>query len=337
MCCADGFQTLWETGFSSDEIAPDPNGYESRKRREIWNEVVSARRKRLGGFSMDWMPAIIVLTVMPLVVILLYAGPALLCVNDLAYLSNVMRDDGGDEKHLDIYSYFEAVTKEKPTLTMIIECYHMETRTSGTGKNRKSRRVRVVTWRGSREIQYQTWYDQSQRPEGLAQFPVVKMLCNKSPITFADTHTEEHVTEQRRRFQAENRHRDHRMSFREVYRLETFKPNVLFKRNGSATNCMQQRWYVFFTLLCCNWAYRYWFERASTRTTINISKVISIEGSFNPADNDLPADEKAFIKSLDAKNATRVRCFSWLMVVGVMVPAVLLVRFFVFQYDPNFI
>ena len=67
---------------------------------------------------------------------------------------------------------------------MRIECYHMETRTSGSGKNRRTRRVRVVTWRGSREIQYATWYDQSQRPAGLDQFPVIKMLCKKTPITF---------------------------------------------------------------------------------------------------------------------------------------------------------
>ena len=226
-------------------------------------------------------------------------------------------------------------TKEKPKLSMRIECYHMETRTSGSGKNRRTRRVKVVTWRGSREIQYATWYDQSQRPAGLDQFPVIKMLCKKTPITFADAHTEQHIAGQRRQFQNENRHRDRSMSFSEVYTLDTFKPNVLFKRSGVAAKCMQRRWYVCWTFLCCNWAYRYWFERASTRTTINISKVISIEGAFNPANNDLPAHEKASIKAQHANGEGSVKCFSWLAVVAIMVAASLLTRFFVFQNDPS--
>lgn len=218
---------------------------------------------------------------------------------------------------------------------MRIECYHMETRTSGSGKNRRTRRVRVVTWRGSREIQYATWYDQSQRPEGLEQFPVIKMLCKKTPVTFADPNTERHVSEQRRQFQAENRHRDVSMSFFETYTLDTFKPNVLFKRSGVAAKCMQRKWYVCWTFLCCNWAYRYWFERASTRTTINISKVISIEGAFNPANNDLPTQEKDAIKAQHAKGQSCVKCCSWLAVVAIMVTASLLARFFAFQNDPS--
>lgn len=282
---------------------------------------------------MLWMPSLAVLIATPLIVILLYACSALCCAADLDYLSNVMRDDGGNNQHLDIYNYFDAVTKEKPKLTMNIECYHMEQRTTGSGKNRRTRQVKVVTWRGSREIQFLTWYDQSQKPEGLGRFPVIKMLSKKTPIRYADAHTEQHVAEQRRNFQAENRHRDRNMSFKEVYRLDTFKKNILFKRNGVTVCCMQRKWYVCCTLLCCNWAYRYWFERASTRVTINVSKVISIEGAFNPATNDLSANERALIKSQHAKYQCSIKCCTWLLVTAVMVAAVLLARFFVFQRE----
>ena len=159
------------------------------------------------------------------------------------------------------------------------------------------------------------------------------MLSVKAPITFADARTEQNVSEQRRQFQNENRHRDRQMSFHEVYTLDTFKPNVLFKRSGVRAKCMQRKWYVLSTILCCNWAYRYWFERASMRTTIRISKVISTEGMVNANVNDLPAEQKAAIKAQHARGQASVPCCSWLLVVAIMVGASLLARFLAFHSD----
>ena len=125
--------------------------YTRLEKCDKWETVVQSRLKTSVRL-MEWMPSLALLIATPLIVILLYAFHAFCFAKDLVYLGNVMRDAGGDAKHLDIYSYFEAVTKERPKLSMSIECYHMETRTSGSGKNRRSRRVRVVTWRGRREI-----------------------------------------------------------------------------------------------------------------------------------------------------------------------------------------
>ena len=103
-CCADGFPVWWDTY----KLIADPDDYDARMWRKDWEQVVAARRAQ-AYFAMEWMPAHAVLVATPLIVILLYAGLAFCCTKDLDYLSNVMRDDGGDEKHLDIYGYFEAV------------------------------------------------------------------------------------------------------------------------------------------------------------------------------------------------------------------------------------
>ncbi len=244
-----------------------------------------------------------------------YANHSFNSASDMNYLANIMRDvpdngGGNGGGRPTAYGYFDRLCAEKPTLTMHVECFHHERRTSGSGKNRRTRRVKVVTYRGSRAIQFGSWYDQSDKPTGLEAFSVIKMSIKKVPITFADQQTATSVQQQKERFQNENRHRDVGMSFSEVYELSAYKGHVLFV-HGSRSGCLQQRFYVLCTYLCLNWAFRYWMECAAVRTTVNISKVISIGHGFNPTYVDLPAQEKAALKAQGVNKRTK----SWACIV----------------------
>ena len=210
MCCADGWQEWWKRVDNGLTFRPGPYSDGEGGRRYHWNKVVAARSKMQGQnpYVLGWLPNLAVLIGAPLIVSLVYAIYAFCKVDDLDYLGNVMHNNSTDENHVDIYSYFDAVAKEKPTLIMHIVCYHNETRTTGSGNDRRTQNVTVVTWRGSREIQYLSWYDQSQRPEDLERYPFIKLLSKKAPIAFANAATEQHVSEQRQRFQDENRHCD---------------------------------------------------------------------------------------------------------------------------------
>lgn len=48
-----------------------------------------------------------------------------------------------------------------PAIRLVVQNYHYEKRTSGSGKNRKTRRVRVNTVRAEMPFEYQTWCDES--------------------------------------------------------------------------------------------------------------------------------------------------------------------------------
>lgn len=233
----------------------------------------------------------------PLVVIL-YMFHAVYKASDLNYLSNQLRNSAevSDPAQVyDVMAYFNALALEKPKLTMTVECYHNERRTTGAGKNRRTRNVKVVTHRATRMIQFGSWYDQTDRPTGLENWSVVKLCVKKAPIAFADQQTRDHVMAQKQQFQMENRHRDTFMTFKEQYNLSSFKPRLMFVR-GNRAGCLQQRWYILCHYLCLGWAYRYWMERASVRATVNISKAISCHAGFNPPTFDLPAVAQEEIK-----------------------------------------
>ena len=49
----------------------------------------------------------------------------------------------------------------RPKIMMTIQNYHYETRTTGTGRNRRTTRVRVNTHKASSEFRYVEWSDDS--------------------------------------------------------------------------------------------------------------------------------------------------------------------------------
>ena len=61
---------------------------------------------------------------------------------------------------------------------------------------------------GAQAIRFDDWLDQTDPPVGLERFGVVKVLCIKDPITFADALTAANVTQQREQYKAAHRHRD---------------------------------------------------------------------------------------------------------------------------------
>jgi hypothetical protein len=62
----------------------------------------------------------------------------------------------------DTYQKADAAIAAPPEIRFHIECYHYERRTSTDSKGRKkTRRVKVVTYRGSKLMRINTWVDQS--------------------------------------------------------------------------------------------------------------------------------------------------------------------------------
>ena len=213
------------------------------------------------------------------ILIMFYFWTSLASSQDLDYLSNIMRDVGDPNKS-SVMEYFEKLKLERCCLSMNIECYHHEQRTTGSGKNRSTHTVKVVTARGHRNIHFDDWWDQTDTPTELERFEVVKVLCKLDPVSFADEASKINVEGQRARFKQEYRNRDRHMSYNETQILNTFKRNILFikdeNRGGKNCDMLTQRMYYIMTALCLNWIYRYWFECAAVRTTVHVSKVIQV-------------------------------------------------------------
>ena len=210
-----------------------------------------------------------------LFLILWYVGHALYNASDLDYLANILRDTGEQGSH-DVLEYFDELAKEKPEMVMTIKCYHWE---KGGKGNRV--RIQVFTHVQTRQIQFGSWYDQSDRPLGLSDFSVVKLSVEKVPIMFADQETQDSVNAQRQAFQNEHQNCDEFCDFSEEYRLVTHKGHVMFV-HGNRRGWLQTRFYLWSIYLCVNWPFRVWMECTAVRATVKMSKVISCGQAFNP-------------------------------------------------------
>ena len=207
-----------------------------------------------------------------LFLILWYVGHALYNASDLDYLANILRDTGEQGSH-DVLEYFDELAKEKPEMVMTIKCYHWE--------NVRGDRREVLTHVQTRQIQFGSWYDQSDRPLGLSDFSVVKLSVEKVPIMFADQETQDSVNAQRQAFQNEHQNCDEFCDFSEEYRLVTHKGHVMFV-HGNRRGWLQTRFYLWSIYLCVNWPFRVWMECTAVRATVKMSKVISCGQAFNP-------------------------------------------------------
>ena len=249
----------------------------------IKENVVLSNSKNSKSIPIDldiirYIPMLTLMICFPFL-IMFYFWTSLASSQDLDYLSNIMRDVGDPNKS-SAMEYFEKLKSEKCCLLMNIECYHHEQRTTGSGKNRSTKTVKVVTARGQKKIHFDKWWDETDTPTELERFEVVKVLCKLEPVSFADEASKINVEGQRARFKQEYQNRDRHMSYKETQIVNTFKRNILFikdeNRGGKNCDMLTQRMYYIMTALCLNWIYRYWFECAAVRTTVHVSKVIQV-------------------------------------------------------------
>ena len=62
----------------------------------------------------------------------------------------------------DVYKKADSAIATAPEIKFHVECYHYETRTvKGPKGKKKKKRVKVVTWRGSKNMRIANWVDQS--------------------------------------------------------------------------------------------------------------------------------------------------------------------------------
>ena len=75
-------------------------------------------------------------------------------------------------------------TLEKPvTMRIVVQNFHHETRTTGSGKNRRTRRVRVNTARFEMVFKYERWVDESEPISSLAYLQgmlLTRLSCYKT-------------------------------------------------------------------------------------------------------------------------------------------------------------
>jgi len=185
------------------------------------------------------------------------------------YLTN-QQDDPGTEKIL------AKAKASAPRINMHVECYHYETRTTGSGKNRRTRQVKVVTHRASQPIQYGAWRDVSTRVEGLATHGIVRVEMQKG-ITYHDQLTFQWFEAQRHMFRASNDF-DVYQNYWEDININGYKPHILCVPAGvEKPKTMSLGFYVLSTFLCANWFFRYFaVERATTKTTVHIRKSVCV-------------------------------------------------------------
>jgi len=107
-----------------------------------------------------------------------------------------------------IYEYIKNI----PTVSISIQCYHYKRVTTGSGKNKKTRRKKVTTYTGSESVPYSGWWadgDLSSSETFIETQPgKYTFISMHYDIKYADEHTSREVTAAKSDAYRRHQHRD---------------------------------------------------------------------------------------------------------------------------------
>jgi hypothetical protein len=168
-----------------------------------------------------------------------------------------------------------------------VKCWHHETRTytetytdsQGHSHTRtRTETVRVDTWSGSEEWEYQRFEDHSgQLTDEIKRFDMTKLYFGKN-ITFGDASTEVDYTSSRDGFYDSNRWRDVHMDTWARNGIQGYVDLKLCLVDLARKPAMLGfGWYLLWSLvLPCSYGYRLWLERMSVKGNFTFRKRVFI-------------------------------------------------------------
>lgn len=214
--------------------------------------------------------AMVMLALSPLIVMI-----ESLNSHELDYLKNVMEDETA-------WGYIQRMQEVPPRISMVVECYHYETRTrlvyyTDANGNQQSRMEtyteQVVTFTDQEEFSFGSWVDVSKQEMPELSTATLTRLKIDSSILFGDQETEDEYERQVAEMMERNRHRDlftDYSSSKEIPGLE--------KRISAYVDLKKKPFWirpVFYwiaTFMGLTWPYRWLFKARTAKSYYSLTK-----------------------------------------------------------------
>jgi len=193
-----------------------------------------------------------------------------LCVaGTIRYLFNMIASESA-------FALVEQLRLTNPTIIMVIECYHYETRTTYDSQGRaQSSQVRVNTHREREYFVYDYCTDVSGTIKGLENFKIAKIHFFKT-YGFSDQYTSDLFHAQFKNLCDRNRDRDAHMDSYIHINIDGYKPYVMALLDLSQKPWYIQKWiYIVSALLGLSFFYRWVIDRVSERTEYTLVKQLT--------------------------------------------------------------
>jgi len=178
-----------------------------------------------------------------------------------------------------LQTYIDDLRGTKMRVFASVECYHTESRTTGSGKNRKTKTVTIVTFRGSREFEYESCKDRSPSSVAGGKFSVIRVDSSASHI-YGTTETHTAAQALKDALVAENRHRDRKIRSSLHHTLDgIISRQLLFfsdPANNSANDYMTTKHYWMATALGGSFLYQVWFMSRVGQVTLKFEKKLNL-------------------------------------------------------------
>lgn len=200
----------------------------------------------------------------------------------MKFLSRTI-DKNGEGRHTN------ELTESDATLTLVVECFHMEQQSRELSRLNKQGHVKyyreffrkaIVTWKGFKKIEFKNTADHSSPPnigETLhrASNGMTRLNIN-SEIVFADSETEQEYQKIRDGFITSNRFRDRDIRCYVSGNLSGLQKEWLYLGNNDRPPIwVSKRVYIACTLLWLSWPYRILFSIATSKVEFTLKKSVS--------------------------------------------------------------
>eukprot|EP00753_Platysulcus_tardus_P019588 PLAT7295.3.p1 GENE.PLAT7295.3~~PLAT7295.3.p1 ORF type:complete len:356 (+),score=88.66 PLAT7295.3:38-1069(+) len=175
------------------------------------------------------------------------------------------------EESVSVHEYVDGLKKNPCQLTLHASAYHKERRTTGSGKNRRTRTVTVTTWRDSQTFAATEVIDFSQDVNSHGRNQVRLTLA--ASYDFADEYTRQVFDLQCRNMQAIAATKDRYTRFSVSLDIPGFKSALLgFVDPSKRPTKLSFGWYYLACVFLLAVPYRMWMEGLSSADSISINK-----------------------------------------------------------------
>lgn len=205
-----------------------------------------------------------------------------LCSSTFSYLTHMNNANG---IHSVMGGYFRTPIK----VVFEVVCYHYEWRYTGSGKNRRLTREKVVTYRGYQDFVYFSWKDISgnfllDTHEAIKSDKIMFIKLKLDLKYFChDNFTENDLNFQRNQFFSVNRSRDAYMDTSTSVKLDGYQDMSLIKIKDVETPFFfGAGWFVFFTFIIpVAQIYKYYIQSYCSFQYFVIKKELSTRVDLN--------------------------------------------------------
>ncbi|GMI49159.1 hypothetical protein TrCOL_g6092 [Triparma columacea] len=126
-------------------------------------------------------------------------------------------------------AYISKVRKNKMKVSASVACYHYERKTTGTGKHRKTRTVKVTSYRETRDWLYEGCVDYSSNGVDSEGFLVVRVE-SRVEQEFGDAASSEKFESLCAKIISDNKHRDQHINLTKHFDLEGIEEKQLLRK-----------------------------------------------------------------------------------------------------------